>query len=95
MNKAACSLVAISMLFASHAYAQVTPGGPGYNDLSQSRSFTVTTPGAPSTYVRPWAGGGYIATTPGQPETVIRPWMGGGYTVTTPGRPDSVIRPNN
>lgn len=94
MKKTAAAVIA-TMMISHAAHAQVTPGGPGYNDWSQPRSFTVTTPGAPTTDVRPWMGGGYIATTPGQPDTVVRPWMGGGYIVTTPGQPTRVIRPND
>jgi hypothetical protein len=65
-------------------------------DSPYGGSYTVTTPGQPSTFVnRNPSGGGYTINTPGQPSIFADPNpIGGGYMVTTPGRPTTFINPN-
>lgn len=98
MNKPVAALAAV-LFFAHAAHAQmpcVVPGGCTPNDWSQSRGFSITTPGELPTRVTPnGAVGGYTVTTPGRPMSFISPNGLGGYTVMTPGRPPTFIRPND
>src|SRR5438309_9066989 len=64
-----------------------------FGQTVQAQSYTVTTPGQPTTSVdRNPLTGGYTITTPGQPWTSVSPNpLTGGYTITTPGQPTTSV----